>query len=151
MFIEHSSNCKEGENLSGFQAKDCTEARMVSSAPPLLQRILDLAPRFFQENCLKIPVEVFSSIATCGVSLFFLGKTLWGFLSIQEILVEFVRDILKFHVTILFLIDWEASVWILFHALATSVPRAVLVAVVLGRVTDSIGGVPGVISIVVHG
>ena len=118
-----------------------------SSSPP---ENPGLCATVFQENCSKIPVEVFSFIATCGVSLFFLGKTLSGFLSIQEILVEFVRDILKFHVTILFLIDWEASVWILFHALATSVPRAVLVAMVLGGITDSIGGVPGVISIVVH-
>lgn len=65
-------------------------------------------------------------------------------------MVEFIRDILKFHVAILFLIDWEASVWILFHELATSVPRAVLVAMVLGGITDSTGGVPGVISVVVH-
>ena len=150
MFIQHSSNCKEGENLSGFQAKDCTEVRMVSSAPPLLQRILDLAPRFFQENCSKIPLEVFSFIATCRVSLFLLGKTLKGLLFIQEVLVELVRDILKFHVAVLFLIDWEASVWELFHTLATSIPRTVLLSVVLGGITDSISVVPGVISIVVH-
>ena len=86
----------------------------------------------FQENCSKITVEVFLFIATCGVSLLFLGKTLSGFLSIEKILVEFVRDILEFHVTILLLIDWKARVWVLFHALATRVPRAVLVAVVLG-------------------
>ena len=99
---------------------------------------------------MKIPVEVFSSIATCRVSLFLFGKTLKGFLFIQEILVELVRDILKFHVAVLFLIDWEASVWELFHALATSVPRTVLFSVVLGGITDSISVVPGVISIVVH-
>ena len=94
----------------------------------------------------------FSLGLQCAVCLplFFLWETLKCFLSIHEILIELIRDILEFHVSIFFLINWEACVWILFHALAAGVSGTVLVRVVLWGVTDSISSVPAVVGIVVH-
>ena len=117
-----------------------------------LQNIPDLAPQMgkgilYHHAGLTFP----SSIAVLCFPLFLFGwKTLKFLLWIQEVLVQLIRDILKFGLSIFFLINWEAGFSKLFHALASGVSGAVLVRVVLWGVTDAISSVPVVVCVVVH-
>ena len=113
-----------------------------------------MAPWLSKRRCLEYHVGLEDFLLHCyvpRVSLFlFYWETLTRLLSIQEILVHFVGHVFIFHFLVFLLVCGEARVTHFLKTLASSVPRTMLIRVVLLGITDPIGILSPVESVVVH-